>query len=185
MIYFIADMHLGHENIIQLCNRPFKTIEEMDEALISNWNRKVKKNDTVYIIGDLMWKGIDPKIYLERLNGNKVLIIGNHDSNWLCKCNPLDYFKIVTNMHIDSLNCHTVTMCHYPMLEWKKSRKEGSSKLGYLIYGHIHNKIDEMYSYLFEKENALNAGVDINNFEPVTFDELVENNRKFKELIIE
>ena len=181
MIYFIADLHLGHKNIIELCNRPFSSIEEMDEAIISNWNKKVKKNDTVYIIGDLMWKALDPKMYLDRLNGKKILVIGNHDSNWMCKCDVDLYFEKYSNMIIESLNCHTITMCHYPMLEWKNSRKEGSSKLGYLIYGHIHNKTDEMYNFLFEKENALNAGVDINNFEPVTFEELIENNRIFRE----
>ncbi len=184
MIYFVADMHLGHKSIIELCNRPFDTIEEMDETLINNWNEKVKKNDVVYIIGDLIWKGIDPSIYLKRLNGKKILIIGNHDSNWMCKCDVNEYFELVTNMHIDNLNSHAVTMCHYPMLEWKNSRKEGTNKLGYLIYGHIHNRVSEEYHDLFTFSNALNAGVDINNYQPVSFDELIENNNIFKEKVL-
>ena len=65
------------------------------------------------------------------------------------------------------------------MVEWKNSRKEGTSRLGYLIYGHIHNNIRPEYKLLFETSNALNAGVDINDFEPVTFDELVYNNEQF------
>ena len=51
MIFFTSDLHLGHENCIRLCNRPFSSIEEMDETLIENWNRKVTGKDTVYILG--------------------------------------------------------------------------------------------------------------------------------------
>ena len=51
MIYFTADTHFDHANIIRFCNRPFATVEEMNETLIANWNRKVHGNDTVYILG--------------------------------------------------------------------------------------------------------------------------------------
>lgn len=78
------------------------------------------------------------------------------------------------------LNGHPMTMCHYPMLEWKSSREESKRKLGYLIHGHIHNRIADEYRQLFIKSNALNAGMDINAFEPVAFDELVTNNLNFK-----
>ena len=55
MIFFTSDLHLGHENCIRLCNRPFSSIEEMDETLIENWNRKITGKDTVYILGDLIY----------------------------------------------------------------------------------------------------------------------------------
>jgi len=54
MIYFTADQHFGHANIIKLCSRPFSDVHEMDEALIENWNRRVTNGDTIYIIGDLL-----------------------------------------------------------------------------------------------------------------------------------
>ena len=54
MIFFTSDLHLGHENCIRLCNRPFSSIEEMDETLMENWNHKVTGTDTVYILGDLI-----------------------------------------------------------------------------------------------------------------------------------
>ena len=80
MIYFTIDMHLGHENIIRLCNRPFSNVEEMDQALIDNWNRRVQPQDTIYILGDLMFRNKKPpEEYLRQLNGKKHLIIGNHD----------------------------------------------------------------------------------------------------------
>ena len=178
MIYFTSDLHLGHDNIIKLCNRPFDSVEEMDETIISNWNKRVKKNDTVYVVGDFIWKESDLSKYLSRLSGKKILIVGNHDK-WAKKSQYSTCFEKITNYEEVSLNNHQITLCHYPMVEWKNSRKEGTSRLGYLIYGHIHNNIRPEYKLLFETPNALNAGVDINNFEPVTFDELVNNNEQF------
>ena len=82
MIYYTSDLHLCHENIIRLCNRPYKTIEEMNEDLINRWNKKVKPNDVVYVLGDFFFKQQDSKYVssvLKRLNGEKILIKGNHD----------------------------------------------------------------------------------------------------------
>lgn len=179
MIYFTADLHLGHERIIKMTNRPFESVEKMDEALISKWNAKVKGNDTVYIIGDLIYKSQTPEKYLKQLNGRKILIRGNHDEGWLSLIDADQYFSSVTSLLEVSLFDRMVTLCHYPMLEWRNSRKDGK-KLGYLIHGHIHNRVEVKYDVLFSAPNALNAGVDINNFEPVTFEELIENNTKYK-----
>lgn len=178
MIYFTSDLHLGHSGIIKLCSRPFSCVEEMDETLISNWNKKVKKNDTVYVVGDFIWGSADVEKYLTRLSGKKILIVGNHDK-WAKKEEYGKFFEYVTKYEEVSLNGHQITLCHYPMVEWKNSRKEGTSKLGYLIFGHIHNNVKPHYELLFKYDNALNAGVDVNNFMPVTFDELIQNNSEF------
>ncbi len=185
MVYFTADLHLGHKNIVKTCNRPFSSVDEMDDILIENWNKKVKGNDTVYIVGDLIWKGVDPKPYLDRLKGKKILVRGNHDSTWLDKLdNPLDYFVEITPLLDTSICSRPTTLCHYPMFEWKGSRKIGSAKLSYLVHGHTHGNIRPEYLPLFSLPNALNAGVDVNGFAPVTFDELLENNEIFKEKAI-
>ena len=55
-IFFTSDLHFGHENVIKFDNRPFKTVEEMDEELIRRWNAKVGKGDLVYVLGDMIWK---------------------------------------------------------------------------------------------------------------------------------
>ena len=84
MDYFVADLHFRHSNIIKLCNRPYSSMEEMNETFISKWNKKVKKRaDTVYIVGDFAWENAQPLEFLKRLNGRKVLITGNHDKKWL------------------------------------------------------------------------------------------------------
>lgn len=173
MDYFISDLHFGHANIIKLCKRPFKDIDEMNEAMIANWNKKVHKNDNVYIIGDLFFRMADnPAVILDRLNGNKYLIKGNHDKTWIKKVDLDKYFKIVTDIYTFNDGKRKLTLCHYPMMDF-----EGK----YLIYGHIHaNKDDFYWELLSSMDNALNAGADIHEFTPVTFDELVVNNEIFK-----
>ncbi len=181
MIYYTSDLHLGHQNIIRLCNRPFADVEEMDEALIENWNRRVGKDDLVYLLGDIVWQRKKVPYYMERLQGRKILIsTGNHDAPWVNREEYRGYFELVVPYLETKLHGHPVTLCHYPMLEWRDSREESEAKLGYLIHGHIHNRVSEEYRMLYIQHNALNAGVDINNFAPATFEELLENNRIFK-----
>lgn len=76
--YFIADTHFGDGNILRYENRPFVNINEMDEKLISNWNRKVQASDTVYILGDFGAEGYESDI-IRQLNGKIFLVKGNHD----------------------------------------------------------------------------------------------------------
>ena len=180
MVFFTSDLHLGHGNIINLCDRPFVDIEEMDRVLIENWNRRVKKNDTVYVMGDIVWDKKKVAYYMEQLSGRKILVIGNHDSHWVKKEEIHDFFEMIVPYIEVHLNCHPITMCHYPMLEWRSSREILPRKLGYHIYGHIHNRVADEYIPTYRQFNALNAGVDVNGFAPVTFDELINNNFRFK-----
>ena len=176
MIYYTADTHFGHENIIKLCNRPFASIEDMNDALIDNWNKKVGGNDTVYIIGDMFYKCSEAEDILKMLKGKKHLIIGNHDGSWLTKFNATPYFESIELMRETSADGHGITMCHYPLLTWRHEKKT------YMIHGHTHaNTSSDYWELLRSRKRVLNAGVDINNFEPVTFTELLANNIKFKE----
>ena len=81
-IYFWADPHFGHANIMKYCSRPFQSVEEMNEVLVARWNARVKPGDNIYVLGDFMWarRRDDIEMMLSRLNGNKFLVIGNHDS---------------------------------------------------------------------------------------------------------
>ena len=119
MIYFTADTHFGHANIVKMCQRPYPDVDAMNEAMIAAWNERVQGNDTVYIIGDMFFRCADPESILKRLKGRKRLIVGNHDGSWM-------------------------------------------------------GKVD------LSRDHVLNAGVDVNGYRPVTFDELVENNCQFK-----
>ena len=80
MIYYIADMHFGHTNVLRFDNRPFSDTAQMDDTLIQNWNERVATDDTVYVLGDAFWKNEENSIrIIQQLNGHKHLIQGNHD----------------------------------------------------------------------------------------------------------
>lgn len=175
MIFFTADTHFGHYNVIRLCNRPFAGLDEMNETMISNWNERVNANDTVYIIGDMFYRCREPESILKRLRGKKHLIVGNHDSSWMKEVDMGKYFKSVNLMLEMSDGARSLVLCHYPLLTWRREDRS------YMIHGHIHNKTHlDFWPLVAARENLLNAGADINAFRPVTFGELLKNNADFK-----
>lgn len=178
MIYFTSDLHLGHANIIRHCNRPFASAEEMDAALIANWNAKVREKDTVYILGDLMFRNKrPPEEYLAQLPGKKHLIVGNHDKAWMKKVDLTAWFESVEMMQFLKEGQQKMTLCHYPMMTWPFANYDG-----WMIYGHIHESTDMLFWPLIQQSSRmLNAGADVNGFAPVTFEEMVENNRLHRE----
>ena len=79
-VWFIADSHFFHKKVIEYCNRPFSNVEEMNNIIISNWNKVVKRDDRVFMLGDFALCGKDKIIDIgQKLNGRKILILGNHD----------------------------------------------------------------------------------------------------------
>ncbi len=178
MVYYTSDLHLGHKNVIRHCDRPYASADEMDEALIRSWNAKVHANDTVYIVGDFLFRAKRPaEEYFAALKGKKHLIVGNHDRSWMNKVDLGAWFESVAPMLFVNDHGRAATLCHYPMLTWP-----GMSKGGYMIYGHIHNNTDADYwPYIASHDQMLNAGVDVNAFSPVSLDEMIVNNRHFKE----
>ena len=179
MNYYIADPHFGHQNIISLCHRPFDSVENMNEIMINNWNKRIKDSDDVYIIGDLFFRINNVEDILNRLKGRKHLIVGNHDYAWLNDSNRQSFVSINDYLEIHDCN-HRIVLSHYPMLAYHRQSK------AYMIHGHIHN--DTLFDYwhvLVKRERILNAGVDINHFMPVTFNELLKNNQRYKTDMLE
>jgi calcineurin-like phosphoesterase family protein len=80
--FFTADLHFDHSNIIDYCQRPFQTVKEMNEKLISNWNITVRSCDVIVVAGDLTLHTNATRVYekfIRRLNGTKIFLKGNHD----------------------------------------------------------------------------------------------------------
>ena len=177
-VYYIADPHFGHNAIIRLNNRPFETVEEMDNTMLSNWRSIVRPDDEVYIVGDLIFRAKNPpEHYLDRLTGKKHLILGNHDK-WSKHVELDKYFESVSQIkEITDAGRHVV-LCHFPMVEWPRSHHNSV-----LVFGHIHNRTaGDGFNYYLKHENMLNAGVDINHYCPVTYHQLVANNEYFREI---
>lgn len=136
---YIADTHFSHSNIIRFDNRPYDSVEEMNEDLIKNWNKKVKDGDTTYILGDFCW-GKEPEWIeiLDRLKGNKVLIRGNHDLRNMSKALK-DKFLYIKDRHEISDFGKKVIMSHYPELAYKSSYNENV----FMLHGHVHFRTNE------------------------------------------
>jgi len=112
MNYFIADTHFNHANIIKYCHRPFVHVEEMQETIIRNWNHVVKPTDYVFHLGDFALKCTpEYKRWLwARLNGDKILVIGNHDIRRVGHWNKLGFECIK-----GTLNYKNWVLSHQPI----------------------------------------------------------------------
>lgn len=134
--FYIADWHYGHTNCIFFDNRPFKSTREMNEELIRRWNEVVSADDTVYILGDMFWCNVSEAIpVLKQLNGQKVLIKGNHDR---CRDNEFKecFVKIVEYLEVKDGD-DNIVLSHYPIPCFK------NHFYGWLhFYGHVHTSFE-------------------------------------------
>lgn len=178
MNFYIGDTHFGHANCIKFDNRPFESVEEMDRMLMNNWNNRVSENDDVWILGDFCYRSDkDPAYFLKRLKGHKHLIMGNHDRATVNSQEACSLLESIDKMQYVMEGKDSIVLCHFPIAEWNRKGR-GS----YHIYAHIHNAVDDIYRFMSKMERALNAGCMINGYQPVTFKELIVNNRIFQSL---
>jgi calcineurin-like phosphoesterase family protein len=181
--YYISDTHFGHANIIRLANRPYESIEHMDEDLIAKWNSRVGNGDLVYHLGDFAFR--DVKRYRKRLNGSIILIRGNHDKR-LTKQQQGVLFEAVYDYKKVKDGVQTLILFHYPIWSW-----DGLYK-GYThLHGHIHEKSTHLHGHIHEKSissehveqgetlNSKGRGVRVNvsvehiNYEPKRIEEIL------------
>lgn len=160
MIYYTADTHFNHQNIIKFCpnTRKFDDVKDMNQTIVNNWNSKVKVDDTIFILGDMFF-GKDFSI-LNQLNGKKILIQGNHDKKLLASHrNSFDDVKDILTVKDGD---QTVVLCHYRMYEW-----DGFYRNTLHFHGHSHGN-------LISTKRAIDVGLDNPswNFFPVTMDEI-------------
>lgn len=175
MKFYTSDLHFGHNNILRFENRPFKSVEEMDETIIANWNRKVAKGDEVYILGDFAFAdGTRANELAERLNGRKFLVKGNHDHYFLSdKRFNKDNFIWIKDYASIKDGEQALILFHYPIAVWDRQH-HGSLHL----FGHIHSNASTMHPLTLKLDNAYNVGVDVWNYEPVTLEEILKGKKK-------
>jgi calcineurin-like phosphoesterase family protein len=200
-LYITSDFHLGHTNIIRYENRPFKTVEEMDNEIICRSNERTKEDDTIIHVGDFCFRNSPggkegegtinrSSTYLRQLKGNWILIKGNHDKN-----NSVNTKIERLILKVGGIN---INVCHNPL----------DAKHNYILnlVGHVHSKwlvqsLQEYYdktllffkskpkeeikhyvaiqNFLYKNKSVdktrtclINVGCDNNNFYPYSFDEI-------------
>lgn len=170
-LYFTADSHFNHANIIKFCNRPFNNVEQMNETLIDNWNQVVGKDDIVFHLGDFCLGGAaEWTKLLDRLNGKIYLILGNHDLKNI-RQGFIQRFEHVALQMFITVDKQKMYLSHYPFLCF-----EGGYKDVWQLFGHVHTRknntgIDaERLQYLYPTQ--YDVGVDNNDFRPVSFEEV-------------
>ena len=154
--FFTSDTHFSHDKIIEYCNRPYTSAAEMDEALVENWNKTISKNDVVFHLGDVSWGRFD----LSRLNGDKHLIVGNHDN-----------LKDISR-HFSTISQYSelkgylpkgrkLILMHYPIESWN-----GKFHRSVHLHGHSHNTCDNSGLLRFD------VGVDSWSMLPTTLEQI-------------
>lgn len=153
--FFSADWHVGHHNVIKYSNRPFSNVDDMNHALITNYNSMVSDNDYFIHAGDftLVAQAAYANDIIRQLNGQKLFLIGSHDY-WM-------HGKGL-QMWEGNIEGQYVVANHYPMYSWPRSHY-GSL----LLHGHHHGTFDAPCK-------ALDIGVDTNNFFPYSFDKIID-----------
>ncbi len=159
-LWFTADTHFGHLNIMKYCHRPFHSVEEMDETMIRNINDLVHEDDILYHLGDFSFGST--LIWRNRIKCKQIILIrGNHDKQIVpyCFSSIHDLLQVKVQYNRDS---QKIILCHYAMRIWNASH-HGS----WHLYGHSHSTLTEDVRSL-----SFDVGVDGNNFSPLNINQI-------------
>ena len=191
MLFFTSDHHFGHANIIKYCNRPYRDVQEMNRALVDNWNDIVEPSDEVWVLGDIaMGNRYETLSYVKELHGYKVLVPGNHDKCWFghknFEAHLLDYYDCGFNRIFKSdttmkLAGEKVLISHFPYLNDDEFGQEGqryakyrpANNGGWLLHGHVHDKWRQL-------NRMINVSVEVWDYFPASAEEIEELIREEK-----
>lgn len=166
--FFTSDLHFGHRNIIEYCNRPFSSVDDMNAGLVSRWNDVVGDDDEVWVLGDVCMGKIDESLGLvKRLAGHKRLLVGNHDRMFAGKdpsvwrgryYREAGFEEILEGEHTIKIGGKDVVMCHFPYVgdsrgsdRFTEYRPTDQGK--FLLHGHVHDRWRQ-------EGRMINVGVD-------------------------
>jgi calcineurin-like phosphoesterase family protein len=153
-VWFTADTHFGHAGAIGRFKRPFRSVREMDEALIAHWNSVVGASDEVWHLGDFAYRAKSERVreLLSRLNGRKHLITGNNDGTATLDASGWASIAAYADIEVDGTR---LILCHYPFRTW-----DGMYKGAYNLHGHSHGQLAAM-------TRQVDVGVDVWDFKPI------------------
>lgn len=152
MYFFTADEHFGHSKILEYCNRPFLSVEEMDAEIIRRHNEVVGRKDIVVHAGDFAFcknREEAAEKYIKKLNGKHIFLSGSHD-RWMGSKRPPEIYTVQIEKQL-------IVCCHYAMRQWPRSHY-GS----WHLFGHSHGDLEP-------QGLSLDVGVDCHDFYPFSF----------------
>jgi calcineurin-like phosphoesterase family protein len=164
--WFIGDTHFLHEAMLTMQHRPYPSVDEMGEDIVRRWNEVVKPGDIVRHVGDFAVGNAAAKERIKelfkRLNGEKMLIIGNHDdqNNFVLKLG----WCWVGHKKVVKIDGQVIVLGHCPMQMWDESMNAS-----WHLYGHVHGGLPEHQTCL-----KMDVGVDARGMRPISFGEVKE-----------
>jgi calcineurin-like phosphoesterase family protein len=168
-LFWTSDLHFCHNGALRF--RPcFESVEAMNETIIKTHNSVVSPQDTVYYLGDMTGysKAVPVSLCIEKLNGKKHWVPGNHDHHLLKHEVVTQYFESISPLTEIIVNGQLIVMCHYPLLSW-----HGSSKGAWMLHGHSHGNC--VYPW---DNRIMDVGVDTNDFKPYSFEDIKQHMSK-------
>ena len=163
MIWVTSDLHFNHPGILRMSRPQFASIEEHNEYIIKKHNEKVGKDDLVYILGDIGFtpiKALAPLI--RRLNGRKILILGNHDKGTVGEYRAMGFIEVYD---------HPVFFSNEIILSHEPCQEAYNNPYVFNIHGHTH--LNSLKS-----NNYINVCLEKTNYKPLDLKSLQENIRK-------
>lgn len=162
-IWYTADTHFGHHNIMRMCGRPFESVSQIDAVLLENMWKVVGAEDQLWILGDFAYgRKAKDSAYIENIfsqlpGAERHLVVGNHDHQPTLEL-PWDSKSHFVELR-DGPQKQLNTLCHYPMITWNHARRGALQ-----FFGHVHNN-------WAGSRNSVNVGVDLWDFAPVCYDQ--------------
>jgi calcineurin-like phosphoesterase family protein len=175
--FFTSDSHFDHKNIIRLANRPFSTVDEMNNTMVEKWNSVVTDEDTVHHLGDFTLGDIRHfKKWVNILNGNIRILPGSHDHLWLKDFKESERVKVIpplVSLEFPEIMKdgypQVVVLCHYSMQVWDRSHYGA-----WHLFGHSHGSLKGI-------GRSFDVGVDCTDFAPLS---LLEVSAKIQDMQI-
>jgi len=162
-IWFTADLHFLHPKICKICSRPVRE-EDHDQWLIDRFNSVINKHDQLFILGDVSMGNLaKTDKLLDQMNGEKYLILGNHDES-IKNSTRFKHKTQIYDFNFDSKSYHNIhlVLCHYPMLSWNR-KVHGSGHL----FGHVHGRVSGVGL-------SFDIGVDANEYMPLNLEQICD-----------
>lgn len=162
--WIVADTHFNHSNIILYEGRPFANKDEMNEEIIRLWNLTVAPEDTVYHLGDVVFGGKTIKEgILKRLNGYKILRLGNHDN----RTTVTQWKNYFDEVYEDDIILDDLALSHYPLSDYEMDRLLAIGIIKGNVHGHVHSQIGDL-----DQSKYKCVSVELTDYQPIDFDEV-------------